>query len=331
MSRRLRFGSMPYDQLRGLIDGSVTVDGRPVQYTTSTLATEIFEGAIVRREFDVAELGLTYFLRTLDTEEHPFLALPIFPARLFRQSAVFINTDAGITRPEDLTGKRVGEFVMYGHDAGVWAKGILHDEHGVRPETMHWTTGGLDRPLVPADYVPARHAAGVDVQSAPQGADLGRMLEEGQLDALVSGNVPRAFLERSPSITRLFPDYRGVEEDYYRRTGIFPPAHVLVIRRELVEERPGIARLVYGACTASKNQALRRQTLGRVVNFATELLPWANSLADRDVDVLGNDPFAYGVAANRTALDTFLRYHHEQGLSRRFSVEEVMVPELRQT
>src|SRR5690625_6907331 len=131
---------------------------------------------IRRREFDVAELGLTYFLRTLDTEERPFLALPVFPARVFRRSAIFVNTSAGIARPEDLAGKRVGEFVMYGHDAGVWAKGILQDEHGVRPESIRWTVGGLDRPLAPIDYVPARHPDDVDVRTAPDGVDLATML-----------------------------------------------------------------------------------------------------------------------------------------------------------
>jgi len=279
----------------------------------------------------VAELGLTYFLRTLDTEERPFLALPVFPARVFRQSAIFVNTSAGIARPEDLAGKRVGEFVMYGHDAGVWVKGILQDEHGVRPESIRWTVGGLDRPLAPIDYVPARHPDDVDVRTAPDGVDLATMLEAGELDALISGNVPHAFLQGSPRIARLFPNYRAVEEDYYRRTGIFQPAHVLVIRRELVQQRPGIARLVYDACTASKEQALQRQALGRVVNFATEMLPWENDLADHDAAVFGDDPFAYGVAANRTALEAFLRYHHEQGLSRHFTAQDTIVPELWET
>lgn len=159
---------------------------------------------------------------------------------MFRQSAIFVHTSAGIARPEDLAGKRVGEFALYGHDAGVWVKGVLQDEYGVHPESMSWTVGGLDRPLAPVDYVPARHPDGVDVRSAPAGADLGTMLGAG-------------------------------------------------------------------------------------------LLPWSNDLADRDAEVLGDDPFAYGYAANRTALETFLRYHHEQGLSRRFTAKDAIVPELWET
>ncbi|GAB3808973.1 4,5-dihydroxyphthalate decarboxylase [Humibacter antri] len=331
MSGGLRFGSMPYDQFRGLIDGRVTIDGAPVASTTSTLATEIFERMIEHHAFDVAELGLTYYLRTLDAEERPFVALPIFPARVFRQSSVFVNTASGIEHPADLAGARAGEFATYGHDAGVWVKGILRDEHGVDPGSMRWVIGGLDRPMTPLDYIPFRHPDGVDVRMAPPGADLSAMLEAGELDVLFSGNVPRPILERSPRVRRLWPDYRHVEEDYYRRTGIFPPAHVLVMRSELVEERPGIARQVYDACARSKAEALQRGTLGRVTNFATDMLPWANDLADRDTELLGDDPWAYGVARNRKAVDTFLRYHSEQGLSPRFAVDELFAPELLDT
>jgi 4,5-dihydroxyphthalate decarboxylase len=327
----LRFGSMPYDQFRGLIEGRVTIGGTPVRYTTSTLATEIFERMIRRREFDVAELGWTYYLRTLDSDAPPFIALPVFPARVFRQSAIFVSTASGIERPADLAGARVGEFATYGHDAGVWAKGIFADEHGIAPGAMHWVIGGLDRPMAPIDYIPFRHPGDVDVRGTPAGADLGKLLEAGELDALISGNVPRAILDHSPRVRRLFPDYRAVEEDYYRRTGIFPPAHLLVMRRELVEQRPGLARLVYDACTASKAEAMQHQALGRATNFVTAMQPWMNDLADRDADLLGADPWAYGVAANRIAAGTFLRYHHEQGLSRRFTVDEVFAPELQET
>ncbi|RKR76458.1 4,5-dihydroxyphthalate decarboxylase [Frondihabitans australicus] len=333
---RLRFGSMPYDMLRGLIDGDVTVDGDRVEYTTCDLATDVFEPMIRDQAFDVAELGLTYYLRTLDAAAAagttpPFVALPVFPARVFRQSSIFVREGGGIDRPADLAGRRVGEFALYGHDAGVWAKGVLADEFGVDPASMSWIVGGLERSLPPADYVSQPRPDGVAVSTATRGADLGAMLEQGEIDALFSGNVPRAVLEGSPRVRRLFVDYRSVEQEYFARTGIFPPAHVLVMRRDLVEARPGLAHAVSDACAEAKARAQERATLGRVTNFATSMLPWLNDLADRDAALLGPDPFAFGVAANRVAIETFLRYHHEQGLSRRFAVDEVFAQELLDT
>jgi 4,5-dihydroxyphthalate decarboxylase len=112
-------------------------------FHTAKIVTEIFEGMIRERKYDVSELGLSYFLRTFESDDPPFLAIPVFPQRCFRHSAIYINVASGIRNPEDLAGKTIGELAMYGHDAGVWPKGILSDEFGVRPEECRWIIGGL--------------------------------------------------------------------------------------------------------------------------------------------------------------------------------------------
>lgn len=138
--------------------------------------TEVFEAMVGERAFHVAELGMSYFLRTMDFDDPPFLAIPVFLNRCFRHSAIYINVNSGIRKPEDLAGKTVGEFAMYGHDAGVWPKGILSDDFGVKPEQCRWVIGALDWPLKPIDFVPQPHPAGIDIKTALKGADLGAML-----------------------------------------------------------------------------------------------------------------------------------------------------------
>ncbi|MFD2474114.1 4,5-dihydroxyphthalate decarboxylase [Amycolatopsis silviterrae] len=323
---------MPYDTTQALLDGSVVFDGIPATITTAGIASDIFRRMVRGREFDAAELGLTVYLRTFDAGESPFVAIPAFPARIFRHSCVFVNTASGITRPEDLAGKTVGEFGMFGQDSGIWIKGILSDEHGVTPDQCRWVIGGLDSPMPPFGFVPHPHPAEVRVQQAPAGRSLSEMLVAGEIDALISSNVPQCALDGSPRVARLFPDYETVERDYYRRTGIFPIMHTVVLPRSLAAERPGLARTVYNGYLAAKNAGMNRYRSARKAYQVRTMLPWANALFERDAELLPADWWPYGVAANRTTIDTFLRYHFEQGLSaRRMTCDELFTPELLDT
>ena len=129
----LKVGCFQYDTTRAVFDGSITIDGVDATWKSATTIPAIFQRMMRDREFDFAELGLTFYLRTLDLDS-PFIAIPVFPNRVFRHSCVFVNTDSGITEPKNLAGKTIGEFGIYGQDSGVWAKGILMDEYGFKPE-----------------------------------------------------------------------------------------------------------------------------------------------------------------------------------------------------
>ena len=318
-----------YDRTRALADGTVKIDGADATFHTAKIVTEIFEHMVRDRAYDVSELGLSYFLRTFDAGPSPFLALPVFPNRCFRHSAVYVNTAKGITAPADLAGLRVGELALYGHDAGVWPKGIMADEFGLDPGRCRWVIGGLDWPLKPVDFVPQPHPPGVDVTHAPAGADLGAMLDRGELDALISADVPKCVLDGSPRVARLFPDYEAVERDYFRRTGIFPIMHAVVVRRELADRNPGLVRAVYQGFCDAKAHAMGGYTTGLIFNNMATMVPWVSRLIEADRDLLGDDWWPYGLAANRTALDTFLRYFFEQGLCRRrLTCEDIFVPDL---
>ncbi|MEU1802812.1 4,5-dihydroxyphthalate decarboxylase [Streptomyces sp. NPDC019937] len=330
MTAKLSIGVYAYEHTEALFDGRVVVGGVEAEFETAPLVSDIFRRT-VEGHYDLAELGLTYFLRTFDLDDAPFLALPILPNRNFRHSAIFVNTASGVEKPQDLVGRTVGEFALYGHDAGVWPKGILADEYGVTPDQCRWVIGGTNHPIPACDWIPQPVPDGVDVRHAQDGQTLGAMLESGEIDALISIDVPQAVLDGSPKVARLFPDYEAVERDYYRRTGIFPPMHIVAIRRELAQ-RPGLARAVYDAFTEAKELAERKYLVGAVKQHMSVITPWFSVLFEENRRLLGDDWWPYGVGANRKAIDTFLRYHHEQGLSkRRLTCEDIFVPELLDT
>lgn len=328
---RLKVGCFRYETTAALFGGSVTVPGVDVCMETARTIPEIFERMMRGREFDVSELGLTFYLRTF-AEDSPFIALPVFPNRVFRHSCVFVHAKSGIDGPSDLVGKTIGEFGMYSQDSGVWAKGILMDEYGFRPERNRWVIGGLDAPSAPFDFVPQTHAPDVDIMSAPEGEALGPMLEAGKIDALFSANVPQCVLDGSPSVRRLFPDFEAVEREYHTRTGIFPMMHTIVIRRDLAADQPSLAREVYRAFVQAKDAAADRYRQSRRIFEVQSMAPWMNALVERNMLQFGEDWWPYGVEANRSALDANLRYQFEQGLvDRRWTPDEIFLPYLLDT
>jgi len=258
--------------------------------------------------------------------------LPIFPNRVFRHSCVFVNTQSGITEPGDLVGRIIGEFGTYGQDSGVWAKGILMDEYGFKPEANRWVIGGLDYPATPLDFIPHPHPAEVDVTGAPEGKTLNSMLEAGEIDALFSANVPQCVLDGSPNVARLFPDFETLERHYYRRTGIFPIMHTVVVRNDLLRDRPGLERHIYRAFCQAKDTSADSYRQDRRRYQVQTMVPWMNALIERNDQEFPEDWWPYGISANRAALDAYLRYFSEQGLStRRWRIENLFAADLLDT
>ncbi|MGW5371114.1 4,5-dihydroxyphthalate decarboxylase [Streptomyces sp. NPDC004009] len=330
MSTRLRVAAYPYEHTEALLDGRVPIAGVDATFETAPLVSDIFQRTVEGR-YDVAEFGLTYFLRTFDLEDSPFLALPIFPNRNFRHSSVFVNTAAGISSPQDLAGKTIGEFALFGHDPGVWIKGIFSDEYGLTPDQSRWVIGGTDHPVPAFDWIPQPVPAGVDVHHAAQDETLSAMLERGEIDALISVDVPRSLLHGSTRIARLFPDYETVERDYYRRTGIFPTMHIVAVPRELAQ-RTELMTSLYRAFCQAKEITQRKYRDGALKQHMSVVTPWFSKHFEENQALLGEDWWPYGLTANRKTLDTFLRYHHEQGLSKRLlTSEDIIVPALLDT
>jgi hypothetical protein len=331
MTIKLEIAFWDYDRTRALADGTVKIPGADPTFHSAPIVTQIFEGA-VRGKYNVSELGITYFLRTFNGTQSPFLAIPVFPNRAFRHSAIYVNKASGIKTPQDLNGKTIGELALYGHDAGTMSKGMLVDEYGFKPETCRWMIGGLDWPMKPIDFVPRIHPANVDVSNIPEGKELGAMLEAGEIDALISADNPKCILENSPRVGRLFEDYPRVEQEYFKRTGIFPIMHTVVIRKDLVPQHPELARSIYESFCQAKDVAVKQYEHGRIFNNMSTMFPWFSHLTTQDRVLLGNDWWPYGLAANQKSLEAVLRYNFEQGVTPRlFRPEEIFVPDLLNT
>jgi len=252
----------------------------------------------------------------------PYVAVPAFLSRMFRHSAIYIRSDRGIAAPSDLRGKTVG-VPEYQMSAAMWARGFLHEEFGVAPADMNWVQGGLEQPGR-RDKFPLNLPTGFPLTAAPTDKSLSQMLADGSLDAIVTARRPSCFVSGHPQVRRLFPDYRSVECEYFKRTGIFPTMHAVGIRRELHEKHPWLAASIYKAFVAAKRIA----DLDLAETTALKIgLPWINAELDATREAMGDDFWSYGVAPNRKTLTAMARYSHQQSLAvRELSVEE-MFPE----
>jgi hypothetical protein len=326
--RKLDVAFWDYDRAQALRTGEVKIEGVDATFHNGRIVTDVFEAMVKHRAYDVSDLGLSYFLRTMETDEAPFRLLPVPLLHMFRHSAIYINKTKGIECPADLNGRRIGELALYGHDAGVMPKGMLMDEFGFRPESCRWIIGGIDFPLKPIEWVPKPVPDGVEVIYAAADDDLGEMLAAGEIDVLISADTPKCVLEKQPQVGRLFEDYETVERDYFRRTGIFPIMHMVTVKRELAGDAELMRAIYKGFCDA-KAAAASKLRRGMTFNNMTLMVPWLSRLMQENIDTLGEDWWPYGIRANRPAIEAFLRYHHEQGLSaKRWAIEELFVPAL---
>ncbi|HEY5210939.1 MAG TPA: ABC transporter substrate-binding protein [Stellaceae bacterium] len=323
MSRiKLTLACWNYDRTRALQDGTVAPEGIDLTYLCLPVE-ETFFRMLRYREFDVAEMSLSSYTVSLAAEHPAFIAIPAFVSRFFRHGSIFVSAKSGIAKPADLIGKRIG-VPEYQMTAPVWIRGILQDEYGVAPDSVDYFSGGEEeagRDEKIALSLPSRF------RLRPIGPDqvLSRMLAEGEIDALHTARAPSTFFSQPDAVQRLFPDYAAVERDYFRKTRIFPIMHTVVIRRDVYEANPWVARSLYKAFVEARRLAYDDLTSTAALKT---MLPWQVAAAEETSQLMGPDWWPYGFAPNRAVLDTFLRYHHEQGLSpRRRQPEELFAPE----
>ncbi len=322
MTLSLSFACPPYDRVLPMASGRVVTDGINVNYLPLEVE-EIFWRQIRHQEFDVSESSLSSYVMLRSRGDERFIAIPVFTSRFFRHSCVFINKHKGISAPQDLKGKIVG-LPEYQITAVVWLRGIFQDEYGVSPGDIKWRSGGEETPGR-VEKVELRLPPDIDLEPIPPDKTLSQMLDDGELDALFTARAPSSFKRGSPNVARLFENYREVEEQYYQKTGIFPIMHTVIIREEVYKKNPWIAMNLYKALCQAKEVAVNTYTKTAALHLT---LPWINSDVERLKNVLGEDWWPYGLSKNRKNLETFLRYHHEQGLSaRQMAVDELFAPE----
>lgn len=311
-----------YDRTKALQDGSVQAEGIRLNFLPLQ-AEEIFWRMGGHREFDASEMSLSNQITMVSRGNAPFVAIPVFPSRFFRHSSVFINTDSGIKNPEDFKGKKIGA-PEYSITAAVWIRGMLQDDYGVKARDVEWFAGGQEEPGR-KERVALKLPPEIKVSPIAQDQTLNGMLESGEIDALISARAPSCFVKGSPKVRRLFPNYKEVEMDYYRRTKIFPIMHVLVIRRDIYERHPWVARSLFKAFCEAKDRAIGAML--KITNTHACTLPWLFAEIDLLKEVFGSDWWPYGIEPNRHVLETLIRYMGEQGLiDRPLRVEELFAP-----
>jgi 4,5-dihydroxyphthalate decarboxylase len=319
---RLTLACWNYDRTRALADGSVRPDGIELMYQNLPVE-ETFFRMLRHREFEVAEMSLSSYTVSLFHQDPPFIAIPVFPSRVFRHGSIFVSTKSIIREPKDLIGKRVGnpEFQL---TALVWIRGILSDEYGVMPSAVEYWTGGEEQPgrkeKITLDLPP-------EFKIRPIGPNqtLSQMLADGELDALYSPRIPSTFVSRPKDVQRLFEDYAEVERAYYSKTRIFPIMHTVVVRRDIYHSHPWVAQSLYKAFAES--QRLVYEDFQQTAALKA-MLPWLPAQVEELRRTMGSDWWPYGFGPNRHVIEAFLRYHYEQGLSkRRLRPEDLFAPE----
>jgi 4,5-dihydroxyphthalate decarboxylase len=323
---RLSLACGDYDRTRPLVDGRVRPLGLDLTCLPMTIE-EIFFRMARFREFDAAEMSLGSFLVSLSAgEEAPFVAIPVFPSRSFRHSGIYVHAGSGIERPEQLVGRTVG-VAEYQLTANVWIRGILAEDYGVPVGSVRYRTGGLHEPGRP-EKLAVSLPADVDVAPIGPGRTLSDMLASGEIDALYTPRTPRSFAEGHPGVARLFPDFRTVESAYFRRTGIFPIMHVVVIRADVYRRDRWVARSLMEAFAEARRIALTGLDETASLRY---MLPWLPDDVASVRAVLGDDYWTYGLDGNEAALTAIARYAFEQGLTPRpYAPRELFVPEVLQ-
>ncbi|MBI4522811.1 MAG: ABC transporter substrate-binding protein [Deltaproteobacteria bacterium] len=312
-----------YDRTKALQTGAVQPEGIHLNYIPLQ-AEEIFYRMGAHKEFDASEMSLSNHITFASRGNSPFVAIPVFPSRFFRHSCVFINTDSGIQKPQDFKGRKIGA-PEYSITAAVWIRGMLQDDFGVKTHEMQWCIGGQEE-AGRKERVALKLPPEIRISSIPEDKTLNGMLESGEIDALISARAPSSFVKGSPKVRRLFPNYKEVEIDYYRRTKIFPIMHVLVIRKDVYDRHPWVPRSLYKAFCEAKDRAIANM---HITNTLACTLPWLFAEIEQLKQVFGSDWWPYGIEPNRHALETLIRYMGEQGLiDKPVKVEEVFVPNL---
>ncbi len=310
-----------YDRTRAIRDGRVKVEGCDVTYLPM-YPEEIFHRAFKFQEFDVSEISFSSYIRTVSTGTAGYIGVPAFVSRIFRHSGIYVRKGAGIEKPEDLRGKRIG-VPEYQITAVVWMRGMMQHEYGVKPSESHWRSGGQEQ-AGREERTPLKPIPGLDLKAIPHDKTLVGMLRDGELDALFTARAPSSFLAGEPHITRLFPDTRKAEVAYYKKTKLFPIMHLIGIRKSLAEKYPWLATSIYKAFCEAK--ALAMIDL-RDVNALMVTLPWLEAETHETAAIMGDDFWKYGIDENRPDIEALAQYLHEQGLAdRKVKIEELFHP-----
>ena len=299
-----------YHRTRPLLSGEVTARGvklRPRRAETGEACMRP-----VYEEFDLAEMSLSWYMMARCRNE-PVIALPVFPLRMQIHPYIFCSAVSGIDRPEDLIGKKIG-MDEYRLTIGLWARGILEEYHGVRPEDCEWFTSAPER----AGYQPPENVRVTVVNEPPEA-----LLLRGEIDALIPPNIVPSFRAKDPRIRRVFKDPRAAVNEYFRQTKIFPITHTLVMRQSLFDDNPWLVSSLVDAFTRAEELCRTSYDYAKRLAFPSAVL-----LLEEEEELFGRNPWGHGLTPeNRVVLEKFVHYANEQGyIHRRPALNELFAP-----
>jgi 4,5-dihydroxyphthalate decarboxylase len=319
---RLTLAINDYDHVRDLVDGGIQADG--IDLTWLRLPVEETFFRFVRfREWELTELSLGKYCALRAAGDDSVVAIPVFPSRSFRQSAIFVRADGPVDDPRALAGARIG-IPEWTQTATVYARGALQHVYGLDLRDVRWFQAGTNQPGR-IEGVRLTLPDGISITAVPE-RSLNEMLLAGELDAVIAAHPPTAFKERTGEVVRLFSDYRTVEEQYHRDTGVFPIMHVVALRADVYERHPWAAMSLMKAFEEAKRRSLARALDSNAPRYP---IPWSSANAEGAAEAFGADFWPYGIEPNRTTLETFLAYAEEQGIcEQRLTPEELFAPEV---
>jgi len=311
-----------YDRTAAIASGAVQAEGLDINFLALPVE-ETFFRMLRNCEFDAAEMSLSSYCVSLMKDDPQFIAIPVFPSRMFRHSSIYINTASGIKSPNDLIGRKIG-VPEYQMTAPVWIRGILEDEYGVPHTSVQYLSGGAEEPGRD-EKLKLNLPPSVKIQPIQPHQTLSNMLANGEIDAMHSARAPSTYYSQPERVRRLFEDFEPIEANYFRKTGIFPIMHTIVLRRSLYQQSPWMAQSLYKAFVQS--QQVTYHSMRELAALKT-MLPWLPKHLAQVEQLMGQDWWSYGFSKNKHVLETFLRYHHQQGLSSRLlKPEELFAPE----
>lgn len=290
-----------------LMSGNITPEHIDLDFITGRHISDMTRSMIEYAEFDASEISMSAYLTCVDSNTADLVAIPVFLNRSFRHGFIFINDNAGIDEPQDLAGKRIG-VPDYRMTATLWIRGVLQHEYRVNPEEIKWFQG--------ASEVGGRQTRlgmtapkNIDITTISRSSNLNSMLENGEIDALFSATPPSSY--DNGNVSRLFPNYKEVETDYFERTGVFPIMHTLVLQREIYEHDPWVAKDLFDAFESSRRRALEKLINESRVRIQ---IPWIYTLVEEVRETMGESFWTYGVEENRKTVELMVKFAFEQGL-----------------
>ncbi len=316
----LTFAASEYDHFTDFTNGAIQAEGIDLNYLKLSIEETFFRFTKFR-EWDVSEMSMGKYISLKSQDDDSITAIPVFPSRVFRQSSLFVMADSPIKDARDLAGKKIG-IPEWAQTASIYTRGWMVHQMGVALQDVEWLQAGVNDPGR-AEKVKLKLPDGVKYTPMPEKSLTG-MLMSGEIDCVMAAHPPGPFEEGTGEIVQLYPNYREVEEQYYRDTGIFPIMHVIALRGDVFRKNRWIAQNLLKAFEQAKNNSMFRAQEFTATRFP---FAWCFEAAHKARDLFGEDFFPYGVEANRTTLEAFLQYGFEQGVCHRKVAVEELFPE----